>query len=111
MRILRLDELPDRTVDRFGSVGFSLRRLTSEGHVVCAAIAPGGVIGEHPAATDQLLAVVSGDVVASGEDGESARVPPGSAALWIAGERHRSASRDGAVVLVVEAPGLAAALD
>ena len=63
---------------------------------------PRGVIGRHPAAGRQLLAVVSGDATVSGHDGVAVEIGPGQAAVWEPNEPHETRSEHGLTALVVE---------
>lgn len=64
MRILQVDAGAGRRVDDHGSRGFKVcdLGLTAEAHLVVVHLAPGGVIGRHPAAGRQLLVVVEGEI-------------------------------------------------
>ncbi len=104
MRILDLDGVPHRSIDSFASRGFELGAfgLVSDAHLSMVRLRPHGVIGRHPAAARQLLAVVSGDATVSGHDDRPVSIGPGQAAVWEPGEPHRTASVDGLVALVLE---------
>ena len=62
MRMFSFGPEAGRHVDRHGS-DFRLSRLAHpQGiHLGCMYLGPGGLVGYHPAATYQLLAVVEGD--------------------------------------------------
>jgi quercetin dioxygenase-like cupin family protein len=83
-----------------------VRRLAAEAHVVVIELAPGGVVGRHPAAATQLFAVVAGTGWVSGSDGERVPIRVGEAVAWEPGEEHESGSDEGMTVLVVEAESL-----
>lgn len=85
--------------------------LAAEAYVVLARLAPGGIIGRHPAVVDQCLVVLSGEAELSGEDGVTRVLHAGSAALWTAGESHETCSRAGLTAIIIEGAGLAAAFD
>jgi quercetin dioxygenase-like cupin family protein len=87
-------------------VGARVRRLAAEAHVVVMEIAPGGVVGRHPAAGTQLFAVVSGTGWVSGGDGDRVPIRAGEAVVWEPGEEHESGSDEGMTALVVEAESL-----
>jgi quercetin dioxygenase-like cupin family protein len=89
-----------------GSTSARVRRLAADAQVVLIEIAPGGVVGRHPAGVAQLFIVVRGAGWVSGADGERAQIGAGEAALWEPGEEHESGSDDGMTVLVVEADEL-----
>jgi quercetin dioxygenase-like cupin family protein len=86
-----------------GSVSASVRRLAPEAHAVVIEIAPGGVVGRHPAASAQLFVVVRGSGWVSGADGLRIQISAGEAVLWEQGEEHESTSDEGMTALVVEA--------
>src|SRR5260370_38726216 len=69
-RTFRFDADIGRHVTQFGS-DFVMSRLfhSSELHVGCMRLEPGGLIGMHPASTPQLVAVVAGECWTRGEDG------------------------------------------
>jgi quercetin dioxygenase-like cupin family protein len=69
-------------------------------------IAPGGVVGRHPAAVSQLFVVVRGSGWVSGADGEREPIEAGQAVLWDQGEEHESGSDTGMTALVLESASL-----
>ncbi|HEY0645864.1 MAG TPA: hypothetical protein VGD39_20795, partial [Nocardioides sp.] len=73
MRILDLTDLPHRPIEAHGSRGFAVGAfgLSAEAHLVSVTLAPGGVIGRHPAAARQLLVVLDGEAEVSGASGPS----------------------------------------
>ena len=99
---------PGRPIDRFGSVGFTHRRLAASDdvHVSRIVLEPGGRVGRHPAASAQLLVVVEGSGVVSGADGAERPVEAGAAVLWDAGEEHETRTESGLVAIAVEAGSL-----
>ena len=62
MRVLSLTDLPHRPIEAHGSRGFSVGAfgISADAHLVAVSLAPGGVIGRHPAGGRQLLVVLSG---------------------------------------------------
>jgi quercetin dioxygenase-like cupin family protein len=66
-------------------------------------IRPGGRVGRHPAAAQQLFAVVRGSGWTAGADGRREAIASGQSVLWDAGEEHESGSDQGLTALVVEA--------
>ena len=104
MRILSLEGLPGRPVDAHGSKGLTVGAfgLTADAHLVAVRLRPGGVIARHPAAGAQLLAVLVGDAVVSGADGDPVAIGPGQAAVWDPYEPHETRSETGLTALVVE---------
>ena len=102
----RVELAGEREVTAPGSLSARVRRLAGEAHVVVIEVAPGGVVGRHPAAVAQLFALVRGSGWVSGGDGERQPINAGEAVLWEAGEEHESGSDEGMTVLVVEAESL-----
>jgi quercetin dioxygenase-like cupin family protein len=105
--VRRIELVGEREVTAPGSVNARVRRLAPSAHVVVIEIAPGGVVGRHPAVVPQLFTVVSGAGWVSGGDGERAPINAGEAVLWEVGEEHESGSDEGMTALVVEAESLA----
>jgi quercetin dioxygenase-like cupin family protein len=89
-----------------GSVNAAVRRLAANAHAVVIELAPGGIVGRHPAGVAQLFVVVRGSGWASGSDGERVPIEAGEAVLWEPGEEHESGSDEGMTVLVVESESL-----
>jgi quercetin dioxygenase-like cupin family protein len=83
-----------------------VRRLAAQAHAVVVEIAPGGVVGRHPAGAPQLFVVVRGSGWASGTEGQRMPLEAGDAVAWEAGEEHESGSDTGMTALVVEAEAL-----
>lgn len=107
MRILELAARPGRRIDAHGSRGFSVSALglTADAHLVAVTLAPGGVIGRHPAAARQMLVVLTGDATVSGGSdgsGDSVEVRPGQAAVWEPHEPHETRTTGGLTALVIE---------
>jgi quercetin dioxygenase-like cupin family protein len=69
--------------------------------VSLAELEPGGRIGGHQAAGDQLFVVLLGSGWVSTAT-ERAELAAGEAALWEPGEWHESGTEDGMRVLIVE---------
>ena len=111
VRVISTEELTARNITSFGSNGFGVVPVAADAHVVLARLAPGGIIGRHPAVVDQCLVVLSGEAEVSGADGVTQVLHQGSAALWSAGESHETRSKAGLTAIVVESAGLAAAFD
>ena len=99
----RIELSGERDVTAPGSASARVRRLAAEAHVVVIEVAPGGVVGRHPAGAAQMFAVVRGTGWVSGDDRERAPITAGEAVLWEHGEEHESGSDKGMTVLVVEA--------
>ena len=104
MRILDLADLPHRPIEAHGSRGFSVGAfgLSADAHLVAVSLAPGGVIGRHPAVGRQLLVVLSGGAQVCGADGVVRHLSPGQAAVWEPGEQHETRSPSGLSALIVE---------
>jgi quercetin dioxygenase-like cupin family protein len=92
--------------------GATIAPLTAplrSGSAVQAAVfrlAAGGRIARHPADVPQLLAVLEGEGLVSGAEGEFESITAGEAVFWSAGEEHETRSDYGLTALIVEAPGL-----
>lgn len=65
-------------------------------------LAPGGLIGRHPTAVQQLFAVVVGEADVSGTDRKVRSIGPGYAALWEEGEDHETRSSGGCTAICIE---------
>ncbi len=97
----------EREVTASGSISARVRRLAAATHAVVIEIAPGGVVGRHPAAVAQLFVVVRGSGWVSGADGEREPIEPGQGVVWEQGEEHESGSDTGMTALVLEGESLA----
>ncbi|NNG34830.1 cupin domain-containing protein [Nakamurella aerolata] len=82
------------------------RRMVSDGPaaMVVAEFDAGGTIGQHPATGSQLFMVVTGTVVVTAGDGETAELTPGSAVLFFGGEEHTSTAAEPSTVAILEWP-------
>jgi quercetin dioxygenase-like cupin family protein len=67
---------------------------------------PNGKIACHPASVPQILAVLEGSGLVSGEDGEPQPINAGEAVFWSAGEVHETVSEEGLTALILEGDGL-----
>jgi len=104
VEIVRFDR-GEKAVSRHGSVGLAATRVAaSEGGctVTCLAIAPGGLVGTHPASGVQLFLVVAGEGWVAGPDGRRTPLAAGSGVRWQAGEEHTSGSSSGMTAVVIE---------
>ena len=91
-------------IDHFGSdfrIG-PLTGLDSRVRVQVMHLDPGGLIGRHPTAVQQLFAVVTGEAAVSGGDGKVRSIGPGYAALWEVGEEHETRSAGGCTAICIE---------
>ena len=104
MRVLSLAALPHRPIEAHGSKSFSVGAfgICADAHLVAVTLAPGGVIGRHPAGGRQLLVVLSGQAQVAGHDGTVRTISPGEAAVWEPGEPHETRSPSGLVAMIVE---------
>jgi quercetin dioxygenase-like cupin family protein len=95
---------PSRLVEKFGSHGVTLRLLarTEHAQVSQADFAPGSLLGRHPAAGAQTLAVLSGSGWASGDDGVRHDLAGGDLVRFDPGESHESGSDVGMLAVMVE---------
>lgn len=104
MRIVELGSLDSREISQFGSVGFSLATIgvLKPGHVSVLELAPGGVVGRHPAVGGQVLVVLDGTATVSGGYDGPSEVAVGQAVVWESGEDHETRSETGLTALVLE---------
>ena len=104
MRILDLAALPHRPIDANGSHRFSVGAfgISADAHLVAVTLAPGGVIGRHPALGRQFLVVLDGEAEVSGADGTVQSLTRGQAAVWEPGESHETRSAGGLTAMIVE---------
>jgi mannose-6-phosphate isomerase-like protein (cupin superfamily) len=107
MRIVEVSALQPRTIEKFGSRGFSVGTLCPDAYVTAATLEAAGRIGRHPAVEDQCLLVIEGRAHVSGGDGSTVAIEAGQAALWSAGEEHETRTDEGVRVLIIEGRGLA----
>jgi len=102
-----------RTIKAYGSAGATVVHLLRQtvASVVTIYLEPGGRLGRHPAAADQLLLVVAGSGRATAS-GASYELSPSTAVFWPGGEEHETrAGEEGLVAVVVEGEGLSQALN
>jgi len=95
----------ERIVESYGSRGLRATRVaagTGQVGLTCLAVAPGGVIGTHPATGAQLFLVIAGQGWAAGPDGERVPVSAGWGVRWDDGEIHTSGTDAGLIALSVE---------
>jgi hypothetical protein len=99
----------EKAIERYGSAGLHATRVAvghGEVQVTCLALAPGGVIGTHPATGAQLFLVITGAGWVAGPDGQRVPVSAGWGARWEDGEEHTSGSEAGLLALAVEGDAL-----
>jgi quercetin dioxygenase-like cupin family protein len=73
----------------------------------CFRVAAGGRVARHPAAADQILAVVEGRGWVSTGDGPEEPIEAGEAVYWRRGEEHETRTDTGLTAIVIEAESLA----
>jgi quercetin dioxygenase-like cupin family protein len=92
--------------------GVTIAPLTAplaQGSSVQAAVfrlAAGARIARHPADVPQILAVLEGEGLVSGADGEFESITVGEAVYWSAGEEHETRTDFGMTAVIVEGAGL-----
>ena len=109
MKLYRFDPGVSRETAEYGSRGALVSRLLrtpGEASIHCLALAPGGVLGWHPAVEDQLLLVVQGEGRVRGEPGDELPISAGQAAFWTAGEHHATRTDHGLTAIILEGQGL-----
>lgn len=105
MRILRFDPEVSIPISDFGS-RFRVGELIGEDsrvQVTIVHLPPEGMIGRHPAVSQQLLAVVAGSGWVSGSDsGVRRSIRAGYGALWEAGESHEAGTDVGLTAVSIQ---------
>lgn len=104
MRVLDLADLPHRPIEAHGSRGFSIGAfgISADAHLVAVSLAPGGVIGRHPALGRQLMVVLTGEAEVAGAEGAVRRLTAGQGAVWEPDEVHETRSPGGMTAVIVE---------
>lgn len=95
----------EHPVTGHGSVGLHatrIARFADSTRATCLTVAPGGVIGTHPAGSHQLLLIVTGAGWVAGGDGERVPITAGRAAYWPPGEAHTTGSDTGLTAIALE---------
>jgi quercetin dioxygenase-like cupin family protein len=95
----------EHEVTGHGSTGLHatrIARFAETAQATCLVVAPGGVIGTHPASGYQVLLIVSGSGWVAGSDGVRAAVTAGQAAFWAPGEIHTTGSDTGLTAIALE---------
>jgi quercetin dioxygenase-like cupin family protein len=88
-----------------GSIGLHATRIAQfaeTARATCLTVAPGGVIGTHPAGSHQVLLIVAGSGWVAGSDGVRIAVTSGQAAYWEPGEVHTTSSDTGLTAIALE---------
>jgi quercetin dioxygenase-like cupin family protein len=104
MEIFTFDRA-EHEVTRHGSISLHATRIAQFAETTwatCLAVAPGGVIGTHPADSHQVLLIVSGSGWVAGSDGVRVPVTAGQAAYWAPGEVHTTGSDIGLTAIALE---------
>ena len=104
MQIFQFDR-GEKVIGYFGSQGLRATRIAAgdgEVRLTCLAVAPGGVIGTHPATIPQLFLVISGEGWTAGPEGERIPVAAGQGVRWEQGEIHTTGTDTGLTGLAVE---------
>ncbi len=91
-----------RQFDSAGSVISGVARLSGEAAARCIYLSPGGTLGYHQAAAQQLYLVVAGEGWVCDVTRDQVPIRAGQAAFWEAGEWHASGSSTGMTVMVLE---------
>jgi hypothetical protein len=111
MQLHRFDAAVARPVSPYGS-RFLLAPLTdpgerewSQARLACFHLGPGGLVGRHEAAADQLFCVVAGDGWVAGADGARVPIAAGQAAAFQRGELHEAGTDAGMTAIVLEGEG------
>ena len=94
-----------REITEYGSDGTFLApflEIKSGAQLNWIVFDPGGTVGDHQAASPQLMIVLSGEGWARGEGVEPLDIEQGDVVFWDAGEWHESGSEQGMTVLVIE---------
>lgn len=114
MRLYRFEATAGGEISAHGSRGAVVTHVVGSDapwHVVAIHLAPGGVLGAHPAASDQLFLVVAGSGRFCGEEKVLHEAVPGCGAYWHKDELHETrAGVDGLSALVLEGEELGEAI-
>jgi len=106
MKIFRFDRETGKIIDRFGSSGFTLTRVThllEETMIQFAYLERGGVIGYHQAAVPQLFLVVQGEGWVREQAPARTQIQAGQGAYWEEGEWHEAGTETGMTAIIIEA--------
>ncbi|MCM3783428.1 cupin domain-containing protein [Neobacillus mesonae] len=105
MKIYDFSSMAGNKISAYGSQNFSLTGILHEEsnvRMACIRLGPEGIIGHHPAATDQLFLLIDGEGIVTGGEGVEYPLQPGFAVLWEKGEQHETRSDTGLTAFVVE---------
>lgn len=106
MQIYDFTSATGRKVEAFGSFGAKIApvlRADGELQVVCFYLESNGTIGEHEAASEQLLMVVDGSGFVIGAESKVVPVSAGCAVHWHRSEKHETrAGENGLTAVIIE---------
>jgi hypothetical protein len=115
MRIFNFNPADGMSIDQYDSRNFVvapvLAGVLTGARVHVAYLDPEGLIGRHPAGTDQLFLVVNGNGWVSGRDGHSVAIAAGQAAFWQVGEQHETTTDTGLSAVIIQSNELGQLLD
>ncbi|MFC4811664.1 cupin domain-containing protein [Paenibacillus sp. GCM10023250] len=109
MKIYAFGKAMGKTITQFGSKGASISRIIKHDkptHIGCICLEPGGHVGRHEAAINQLFVVLNGKGWVTGKEGIPYEIEAGQAAYWEAGEERESGTEYGMTVIVIESEQL-----
>lgn len=95
----------ERQVTAYDGIGLYATRIAQVAErteATCLTVAPGGVIGTHPAVSHQVLLIVAGSGWVAGSEENRIPVVPGQAAYWAPGEVHTTGSDTGLTAIALE---------
>lgn len=95
----------EHQVTGHNSIGVHATRIAQfaeTARATCLTVAPGGVIGTHPAGSHQVLLIVAGSGWVAGSDGVRIAVTSGQAAYWAPDEVHTTGSDTGLTAIALE---------
>jgi quercetin dioxygenase-like cupin family protein len=95
----------EREVTGDGSAGLHATRIAQfaeTARATCLTVAPGGVIGTHPAGSHQVLLIVAGSGWVAGSNQARVPVTTGDAAYWPPGEVHTTGTDTGLTAIALE---------
>lgn len=105
MKLYRFDKQTSRVITKYDSHNATVSHLLESDttlSIVCIYLGAGGILGGHPAVSNQLFLVVSGEGWFTSEEGETIELKQGMAVFWDAGEWHESGSHNGMMAIVIE---------
>ena len=110
MRVFRFDPDTGKKIEQFGSVDAvfnGILRTRGALQIGVITLEPGGLVGLHEAASDQLMLVVGGSGWVRGPDKSWKHfLAIGRSVFWNKGELHESATETGMTAVVIEGDGI-----